>query len=678
MTWRPNQQIENIDLKPSVQNAPSAPPNVIQEPKKTHGGKRVDDELAVESINRAENRRRDTDTVKDFSITLLDVDTTIIEHMDDTISPTVQVDGKLKKVPIMFGSPERWKAIQKDGVHRDARGRIQLPFIMLKRNTMQRNDGLITFNRYLSMPFIRSYSEKNQYDKFNVINNVQRPVHEMYNVQMPDHIIVSYECMIWTDLVEQNNTIIEAINFSTEDYWGDKKRFKFRTSIADFNTQTEVPDGDSRSVKTTFTIQVYAYLLPEVREDWKKTTQKSFTPRRVVFNTEIDSATNNWPSNREEYNDYRGLVMSENARGRGYEDTEIADDIHYIIRNPVQTDFTGYDRFYGNGAAWNLSLFELKELLNITDDDDLIHESSSAKVNHIINYSDTGSIDIIKEYAFFDTVGDSGIITALVNVTSSLSASSNIHQQTLQFNPSWSYQDRTIIYDSVTGFEYNLQDTSFNTSSNVLTAYDANFVKNDQGFPINIFEYEESFEPSRDAGIQYGAMTVRSVEIQSGSIHHALSMRLTYPSASYASASTTPSSFVEPATKAFDEGEITASLGFARDLTPQPVVVFGDRFFLNITDTEEETWLNNLSSSVNRDAAKTVVSALRDYGWIVTDTNNFERNSGSHQLDFESNASTNGYWDDIGFSGSVFQNMLDPLFTTSSIKAVIEVNYSLL
>jgi hypothetical protein len=670
MAWRPNQRVENSDFVPTVTNAPAAQPNVVHEPKKTHAGKKVDE-------NRAHNIRRDTDKVKDFSITLLDVDTTIIEHLDKTISPTVIAGGEQKKVPIIFGSPERWKAIQKDGAERDQRGRIQLPFIMLKRNTIQRNDQLITFNRYLNMPFQRAYSEKNQYDRFSVCNNVQKPVTEVYNVTMPDHIIVPYECMVWTDYVEQNNAVIEAINFSTEDYWGDERRFKFRTSISDYSINTELPDGDSRTVRTTFTIQVFAYLLPEVREDWAKTTQKAFTPRRVVFGVDLDAQNApNWPSySKEDYNAYKGLVMTDGTSvvcGIGG-----ANDINMIIRNPIVDNFTGYIRYYGDTAAWNYSLFDLKEALRLENNTDLLHESSSAKANHIVNYSDSSSIELIKPYSFFDTQQADSLYTAIVNVTSSNSSSANLHQQTMPFHPTWSTADRLVVFDSNTGFEYNLEDATFDTASNIITAHDANFVKNDSGFPINIFTYAESFKNSRDGGIQYGAMTVRAVEVQSGSIHHALSMRLTYPSASYVSASA-PASFVDPATKAFDEGEITASLGFARSLSPEPVVSFGDRFFLDITDAEEEVWLNNLSGSINKDAAKTIVTALRDYGWFVTDTNDFQRNSGSHQFDFEADQTVNGYWNGIGFSGSVFANMLDPLFTTSSVKAVIPVDYSTL
>jgi len=38
----------------------------------------------------------------------------------------------------MYGSPERWKAVQKDGFHRDKNGKIQAPLIMFKRDSVEK------------------------------------------------------------------------------------------------------------------------------------------------------------------------------------------------------------------------------------------------------------------------------------------------------------------------------------------------------------------------------------------------------------------------------------------------------------------------------------------------------------------------------------------------------------
>jgi hypothetical protein len=232
--------------------------------------------------NRAYNVRRDNDEQKDFSVTLLDVDTTIVSYLDTVISPTIVDAGRQVKVPINYASPERWKAIRKDGAIRDKNGKIQCPAIALRRTTMQRNDNLATLNRYLQHPVIKQFSEKNKYDKFSVMSGFS-PVKEIYSVAMPDHVIVNYDFIIWTDLIEQGNSIVEAINFSTEDYWGDRVRFKFRTTISDYNFETSTDADQDRIVKTTFNMMVYAYLLPNRYENYRATVQKAFSQRKVVF-----------------------------------------------------------------------------------------------------------------------------------------------------------------------------------------------------------------------------------------------------------------------------------------------------------------------------------------------------------------------------------------------------------
>ena len=256
---------------------PNPAPNAVNMPAV------ISDVLASE--NRANNVRRDTDKLKNFSVNLMDIDTTIVKYLNEKISPQVVDNGQIIKVPVNYASPEKWKAIKKDGFMRDKNGKIQCPAIALRRTTMQRNDQLITFNRYLTYPASKLYSEKNQYDKFSQMNDFAK-TQEIFNVTAPDHVIINYDFIVWTDYTEQMNPIIEAINFSTEDYWGDKARYKFRTSISDYNFQTETPADSDRVVKTTFTMIVYAYLLPETFENHRQTVEKAFTPRKIVFDSE--------------------------------------------------------------------------------------------------------------------------------------------------------------------------------------------------------------------------------------------------------------------------------------------------------------------------------------------------------------------------------------------------------
>ena len=268
----------------------------------------------LKNPNRAYNMRRDTDTQKNFSVTLVDVDSAILTYLDNVISPTIVDSGRQVKVPVNYASPERWKAIRKDGAMRDKNGKVQTPAIAFRRSTMQRNDSLITLNRYLQYPVQKKFSEKNKYDKFSAMSGFA-PVKEIYSVAMPDHVIINYEFIVWTELIEQGNSIVEAINFSTEDYWGDKKRFKFRTSISDYSFETATDAGNDRLVKSTFSMMCYAYLLPDKFENYKSVVQKAMTPRKILFTTEI--VTENANGNIVELGSASPVQMKTSAQSSG-------------------------------------------------------------------------------------------------------------------------------------------------------------------------------------------------------------------------------------------------------------------------------------------------------------------------------------------------------------------------
>ena len=91
--------------------------------------------------NKQKNRAEDISLPKkeNFSVTLYDVDLAIMEYMRDVVLPELDEDGTKIKVPVLYGNPERWKSARKDGVLRDVRGRLQLPLVMYKRNSIERS-----------------------------------------------------------------------------------------------------------------------------------------------------------------------------------------------------------------------------------------------------------------------------------------------------------------------------------------------------------------------------------------------------------------------------------------------------------------------------------------------------------------------------------------------------------
>ena len=89
------------------------------------------------------------------------------------------------------------------------------------------------------------------------------PQREFHNVIIPDYVRLKYSFIIWTDYVAQNNKIVEAINYSSDSYWGDPERFKFNARIDSFVNNVEVAQGVNRVVKTNFEMTLQGYIIPD-------------------------------------------------------------------------------------------------------------------------------------------------------------------------------------------------------------------------------------------------------------------------------------------------------------------------------------------------------------------------------------------------------------------------------
>lgn len=260
--------------------------------------------------NRAAQVRRDTDTQKDFVISLYDIDETILKHLEK-MNIQVEDNGKQVKVPIFYGSPERWTSAQRDGYIRDKQGKLILPLIILKRTSSEDDPSLQFFNRYLNTPVMKLYSSKNQYTKFSLLSGQNVPVREIYNVVVPSHMILTYHFIIWTELVEQMNSLVSTIQFNTQDYWGTKKGFRFRTKVDSYSHTVELQANEDRLVKTEFDLTTHGYILPDTMtklERHEMTTKKMFTPKKMIIGAEVVSTG----TNLEEFNTNREKWRNQN------------------------------------------------------------------------------------------------------------------------------------------------------------------------------------------------------------------------------------------------------------------------------------------------------------------------------------------------------------------------------
>lgn len=239
--------------------------------------------------NRAEYKTMKGDTTPRFNIGLSDIDESIVFYFNNVIQPSVQQNGNRVSVPVLYGNPERWKAVQKDGFYRDKNGKIQTPLIMFKRDSIEKNRSLgnkLDANRPQNIQiFEKKFSIKNVYDKFSILNN-RIPVKEYHGIITPDYVNITYSCIIFTDFIEQMNKIVESMIFASDSYWGDPNRFNFRAMIDSYNTVVELNQGDDRKVKTEFNITLLGHIIPNTINAEAKSVPRFFSKSSVSFNLE--------------------------------------------------------------------------------------------------------------------------------------------------------------------------------------------------------------------------------------------------------------------------------------------------------------------------------------------------------------------------------------------------------
>ena len=233
-----------------------------------------------------------------YSVTLKDVDTAVLNHVKNVMKPIVKDANEIFKVPVFYGNEERWKAVRKRGALRDSAGALILPLIMLKRTEIGKNV-LSTQgfehdirSKYINVVRGNKWSKENQYDRFSVQQGVQ-PVYENIVTGMPDYADVTYEFVLWTNFVEQMNPLVESFVAQSNNYWGDGERMKFLCTIDNISDASEMNQNDERFIKSTFSVIAKTYLLPEFLNSQvtnKVSNMKKYTtPSKVTFGMEGDA-----------------------------------------------------------------------------------------------------------------------------------------------------------------------------------------------------------------------------------------------------------------------------------------------------------------------------------------------------------------------------------------------------
>lgn len=247
-------------------------------------------------INRSTKISSKGDTSKPFSIGIQDLDEAVFYYFNNVIKPFIYQNGERRSVPVIYGSPERWKSFQRDGYYRDGSGAVMLPILVLKRDTITKDRS--TYNKLdanqpnLYGTFEKGYNPKNAYSNFNLLNN-RKPVKQFQTIAVPDFVTLQYSCIIQTYYMEQLNKVIESVEYASDSYWGNPERFKFKANVDSFTTATELTTGKDRLVKGTFNINLRGYIIPDVFQKDLNSIKKYNTKSKINITSETVSNINN-------------------------------------------------------------------------------------------------------------------------------------------------------------------------------------------------------------------------------------------------------------------------------------------------------------------------------------------------------------------------------------------------
>lgn len=239
--------------------------------------------------NRATRTSFRNDDTKPFTLGIEDIDQSIKYYIDNIIKPFVIQNGERLSIPVIYGNPEKWKAVQADGYYRDKLGKIMCPLMMFKRDSIDKvrtiGNKLDANQPNLYGSMTKRYSPKNAYSNFDTLNN-RIPVKEYYLTVIPDYVTVTYSCMVMTYYIEQLNKVVEAMNYASDSYWGDPNRFKFRAMIDSYALATESEIGKERVAKATFSIKLNGYLIPDVIQKDLVAVKKVNSKAQVIITAE--------------------------------------------------------------------------------------------------------------------------------------------------------------------------------------------------------------------------------------------------------------------------------------------------------------------------------------------------------------------------------------------------------
>jgi len=238
-------------------------------------------------------------------VNILSIDKAVYDWFDKK-HPTII---KGRKVPVLFGGWERFAQMQGNKEDetlnnlRDHNGMLKLPIISIRRGDIEPNN-----NRFrkltvdgepsitISKKIAPSKFEKGRRIPFHQLENNglkatnEEPSYEVHRVPFPDFVNVPYTITFWSSYVKDSNYFSDKI---WSEYFLDDMEYKgyffyayFNTSTNDSNTQDF--SGEERIIRTTYELQLEAYLISKSEIKVDRTPSKIVMEENIIDSDEVE------------------------------------------------------------------------------------------------------------------------------------------------------------------------------------------------------------------------------------------------------------------------------------------------------------------------------------------------------------------------------------------------------
>ena len=231
---------------------------------------------------RSSQQRRDNDIVTVPKVTLYDIDYAIYYHLVENMKLQITENGNVISVPVMYSNGEKWSQIRQNGFLRDESRKVMAPLIMIRRSGVNADERFPFPKLNNFTPRFKVLPYKNmemQYDRV-AGQYVSKQSYTFYTVPVPRYVRIDYELLLWTDMQEQMNQLVQRIVDVSDHLWGDY--FTFRSNVQSISHDNVNVPGEDRIIKTTVPLKVDAGLQEEFTYS-QSNIQKNHSVKRVRF-----------------------------------------------------------------------------------------------------------------------------------------------------------------------------------------------------------------------------------------------------------------------------------------------------------------------------------------------------------------------------------------------------------